>query len=476
MTSSALAFGDDRSSESVVERYAESPHMTFARRVMEFALALAFTTLRATQLALAPALALMPSFVTRYAKKAAFAIGYGVYLGPLGRWLHKRMIAASAKEPHSRAAAATACGTCVVVSVPFMNDNYSYLIVDGGTRTCAVIDPADPERVSAAVDKLKVDVTHVLTTHRHHDHAGGNAEFVKTMSAGGRGKEIKVYGHKKDGCHGANASAEDGAVIRVGETRILVKHVPCHTLGHVVYAVLDSAAPEGEETLAHAKAMFTGDAIINCGVGAFFHGDSSDCYENLNTRLADTPDACLVFSGHEYMEMNLRFAKLLDSSDEITANAFYAILLHRHREDSTMPSSFRVERRLNPFFRCRDRAYLKILLEKKLWMIERKTRPWWHRFFGAQGSKLQKQRAAEIERHPLSRLIRENETKHGAATREEVIKGIDLVQDLMMDSFAVGADIKKGDDEEHSNFMLYARAMTASGPVRVIPSELVAEP
>ena len=67
------------------------------------------------------------------------------------------------------------------------------------------------------------------------------------------------------------------------------------------------------------EALFTGDAVINGGVGAFFHGGPRDCYDNLHVRLRKMPDAALVFSGHEYMQMNLKYARWLDESCEATA-------------------------------------------------------------------------------------------------------------------------------------------------------------
>ena len=458
--------------------YAPSPLARVARAFIEFAFACLAVAFRAAQLALVPVLAVTPACVARAAQRGAFAIGYRAYVGAPGRWLHKRMIAHAAgqgAEAHAKAGAPVACGSSVIVTIPFLTDNYCYLIIDGATRTAAAVDPADPERVARVAEKLKVRITCALTTHKHHDHAGGNAELADILRGDGdHGGEIKVYGHERDACHGCTDRAEDGAVVHVGETRVLVTHVPCHTLGHVTYAVMDARAPCGSESLEHAIAMFTGDAIINGGVGAFFHGNAEDCYDNLHARLAPTPDACLIFSGHEYMEMNLRFAKMLDDDDEITANAFYAILLHRHRDCATMPSSFRVERRLNPFFRCRDRAYLKRLLDKKLWFMERKRRPWWHRYVGAQGSRLAKQRARVIEQHPLAVRLREAAaSESAAASRAAGVCGIDLVQELMSDSFASGASLKEGNEEEHDNFMLYARAMSAQGNVRVVPAELV---
>ena len=44
-----------------------------------------------------------------------------------------------------------------------LSDNYMYLIVDASTRAGAVVDPADPDVVMEAVQRLGVTLTHVLT-------------------------------------------------------------------------------------------------------------------------------------------------------------------------------------------------------------------------------------------------------------------------------------------------------------------------
>ena len=43
-----------------------------------------------------------------------------------------------------------------------LSDNYMYLIVDASTRAGAVVDPADPDVVMEAVQRLGVNLTHVL--------------------------------------------------------------------------------------------------------------------------------------------------------------------------------------------------------------------------------------------------------------------------------------------------------------------------
>ena len=124
--------------------------------------------------------------------------------------------------------------------------------------------------------------------------------------------------------------------------------------------------------------MFTGDAIINGGVGAFFHGDAKDCYDNLHVRLKRVPDAALVFSGHEYMLMNLRFSHWLDESDENVATALREVATRRHHSFTTQPSSMAVERRVNPFFRVKERAFLG-KIEELYVAVRRSARKKWYR-------------------------------------------------------------------------------------------------
>jgi hydroxyacylglutathione hydrolase len=293
--------------------------------------------------------------------------------------------------------------------VPFLADNYAYVLVDHATRECAAIDPADPYGVKDLCDRLDLNLTAILTTHKHHDHAGGNHELQKAC-----GGTLAVYGHALDDCAGVTRRVSPGDVVRVGQTRLGVVHVPCHTTGHVVYAVLgngDGADGDRSETVSPAgpgsvderasdvvgnddggggadafdalrvEALFTGDAVINGGVGAFFHGGPRDCYDNLHVRLRKMPDAALVFSGHEYMQMNLKYARWLDESCEATSSAARQVAARRHRGLSTMPSSLAVERRVNPYFRVRDRAYVDKIQRLERHLELGKRRRWYRRYF-----------------------------------------------------------------------------------------------
>ena len=61
-----------------------------------------------------------------------------------------------------------------IITVPILQDNFAYLIVDPASQTCAAVDPSEPGKVIKAAQDRGLTITHVLTTHSHWDHAGGN--------------------------------------------------------------------------------------------------------------------------------------------------------------------------------------------------------------------------------------------------------------------------------------------------------------
>jgi glyoxylase-like metal-dependent hydrolase (beta-lactamase superfamily II) len=69
-----------------------------------------------------------------------------------------------------------------VVTVPILEDNYAYLVICEETQTAAAVDPADAKAVVAAAAHEGVTISHVLTTHCHWDHAGGNKDMVLSRS------------------------------------------------------------------------------------------------------------------------------------------------------------------------------------------------------------------------------------------------------------------------------------------------------
>src|SRR5689334_9942769 len=65
--------------------------------------------------------------------------------------------------------------------VPCLSDNYAYLVKSGGL--CAVVDPSEPGPVKTALAKKGWTLTHILNTHHHLDHCGGNLALKQETGA-----------------------------------------------------------------------------------------------------------------------------------------------------------------------------------------------------------------------------------------------------------------------------------------------------
>lgn len=96
------------------------------------------------------------------------------------------------KSPHSSFVQSTdrvtrLSDTLWIRTIPFLKDNYSYLIADENSRIACVIDPGDAKAVMSALEEenqtrdedAKLSLQMILCTHKHADHTGGNAELVK---------------------------------------------------------------------------------------------------------------------------------------------------------------------------------------------------------------------------------------------------------------------------------------------------------
>ena len=61
--------------------------------------------------------------------------------------------------------------------VPVLRDNYVWLAHEASSNLTAAVDPAVVDPVLAALDVQGWSLTHILNTHHHHDHTGGNLEL-----------------------------------------------------------------------------------------------------------------------------------------------------------------------------------------------------------------------------------------------------------------------------------------------------------
>jgi len=287
----------------------------------------------------------IPAVRRRVINTCLFPVGYSLYTSrTFGYTLHRAVfMSSSSKEsspPHSKVDAPVVDGEVSVELLPLFGDNYSYLLLHEGSKTMAIVDPADPAPVLKALEMHPEYKLHtILTTHKHWDHAGGNLELLKHFPS------LQVVGGKGDGVAGATLEVGTGDVVHIGDAAPLTARVyqcPCHTRGHVVYSV--------------GKLLFTGDTLFQGGCGRFFEGNGAEMYTNLLRTLGSLPDDTLVMCGHEYSQANLEFAQWVEPENEAIRDRLRWVEERRAGKWPTVPSTLGMERQINPFMRVHEAA------------------------------------------------------------------------------------------------------------------------
>jgi len=222
--------------------------------------------------------------------------------------------------------------------LPALADNYMYLLVDESTNEAAVVDPVNPDTVVEAVEKAKVNLTTVITTHHHWDHAGGNVKLVEQF-----GRPLKVFGGD-DRIGALTNKVSHNDTFSVGNVRVSCLATPCHTTGHICYYINDGKVP----------IVFTGDTLFLSGCGKFFEGTADQMYSALIEILAKLPDDTNVYCGHEYSISNLNFGLWIEPENDAARQKLEWVLEKRKNGEPTVPSTLAEEKAYNPFMRVNE--------------------------------------------------------------------------------------------------------------------------
>ncbi|WP_042263041.1 MBL fold metallo-hydrolase [Paraburkholderia heleia] len=194
----------------------------------------------------------------------------------------------------------------------------SYLLLDIGTRRCALIDTVldyDPksgrtrtvtaDRLASRVESLGARVDWLLETHVHADHLsaapylrerlGGNVaiggEVTRVQGVFGKlfnaGPDFRTDGSQFDRLFA------DGDTFHVGELEVRVMHTPGHTPACVTYVVSDGTQ----------QAAFVGDTLFMPDYGTarcdFPGGDASTLYRSIR-RVLSLPPETRLYMCHDY--------------------------------------------------------------------------------------------------------------------------------------------------------------------------------
>src|SRR3972149_8720133 len=151
---------------------------------------------------------------------------------------------------------------------PRLSDNYGFLIHDREHGLTATIATPDPMAIEKALAIKGWTLTHILNTHHHWDHAGGNLELKEKTGCvivGPRAEAARIPG--------IDIRVGEGDTFAFGQHAARIHDTPGHTLGHIVYHFED------------AHAAFVGDTLFALGCGRLFEGTAGQMWGSLRKLL-----------------------------------------------------------------------------------------------------------------------------------------------------------------------------------------------
>ena len=160
--------------------------------------------------------------------------------------------------------------------VAILQDNYAWLLRDSATGATAIVDPAEPEPVAAAIDAAGGRLDLILLTHHHGDHIAGTDAIRARYGA-------RVVGARADAHRlpRLDQPVGEGDSVTLGESQGRVIDTPGHTHGQVAFHFPDGGV------------LICGDTLFSLGCGRLLEGSAAEMFASLQ-RLAALPAETLV--------------------------------------------------------------------------------------------------------------------------------------------------------------------------------------
>jgi hydroxyacylglutathione hydrolase len=218
-----------------------------------------------------------------------------------------------------------------------LEDNIGALVHDPQTGQCAAIDAPEEAAVLQALKDTGWRLSDILVTHRHADHVQGIPGLKRRFGC-------RVVAPQKAAAEvPADVYVREGDTVKVGELAAHVWETPGHCRDHVAF------------WFAGDRALFAGDTLFTLGCGRVAESTYAEMWHSLQ-RLAALPVEAKVYSGHDYVISNARFALAVDPDNEDLKRRVARAEQLAAEGKFLVPSTIEAERATNPFLRAAEPA------------------------------------------------------------------------------------------------------------------------
>lgn len=225
------------------------------------------------------------------------------------------------------------------------SDNFGVILRDAAKDVTASIDTPDEDAVRAELHRLGLRLTHIFTTHHHHDHVAGHMGLKRETGCIVLGAE-----KDRDRIPGIDVTLKEGDVFEFGRFPVQVMETPGHTSGHLTFFIPHVEPLSLLDVSNRVGAAFVGDTLFSVGCGRIGESTPETMWHSLQ-KIAGLPPETLIYCGHEYTQANVAFALTVEPGNHDLTARKLEVETAIATGKPTLPVRLGSELKTNPFLR-----------------------------------------------------------------------------------------------------------------------------